>query len=382
MKHSYARLCLAWLAVLGGAVSVALAIFVFVHWWEHRWITFPENLGNERALNLLQSRGAVSADALNFAVIGDINNGTRAFEKVVNRLRREQNMAFLVLLGDCAANADARSHDYFIDEFCETDLDLPTFIVAGNHDVKPGRMEYPEFEAIYGSANFAFIHGRDLFIGLGGIHAPEKLAETLTFLETTLRERRTAAKNVFVFMHYTVRASNDIPTDGIAFGEDFQRLFEKHRVTYVITGHYHRLARTEVNGVTYLVTGGGGARLRRDEFGDLGLFHHLTLIKSDGNSVSEQTIPIPPPLWPLKQLERFERWGLTTILPFGKAHPVAGALGTVLAVAVFSLGLAYLVRSRYPRGGRCQKENVRSPFRENGERMSNNSFIRPESPGR
>ena len=263
MRYRNAHSWLAWLAIISGGLAIAFAVFLLANLWEHGRMAFPENLGNARAPVLLSQHPSQS-DPLKFAIVGDINGGMETFESVIARLREEKAVDFLVLLGDCAANPSPRQHDYFIREFSETGLTLPTFIVAGNHDVEPGRFEYSDFEALYGPANFAFIYRGHLFIGLGGIYGHEKLQETLTFLETTLRENRSKAKKVFVFMHYTAGASEDIPTQKIERSSEFQGLFEKYNVTYVFSGHYHRLARTEVNGVVYFVTGGGGARLRQD----------------------------------------------------------------------------------------------------------------------
>lgn len=129
---------LVWLAVIGGGLVITFAIYLLANLWEHGRIVFPENLGNAKAPALLSQHPGES-DLLEFAVVGDINGGMETFESVISRLREEKTMDFLVLLGDCAADPSLRQHDYFIREFSETGLTLPTFIVAGNHDVEPGR---------------------------------------------------------------------------------------------------------------------------------------------------------------------------------------------------------------------------------------------------
>jgi predicted MPP superfamily phosphohydrolase len=350
MRYRNVYSWLAWLAVVSGGFAIALAIFLLVHLWDHSRRAFPENLGNARATALLSQHSARS-ERLKFAVVGDINQGTETFEAVISRLREEEAVDFLVLLGDCAADPNPPLHKYFINEFSETGLRLPTFIVAGNHDVKPGRFEYSSFEDLYGPINFRFLYRGHLFIGLGGIHSREKLRETLTFLETTLREERSKAKKAFVFMHYTAKASEDIPTAKLGSSPKFQHLFEKYNVTYVFSGHFHRLARTEVNGVVYFVTGGGGARLKHDRFGDIGLFHHLTIIKIGRDSTAEQIIPIQPPWWPFRVAERVERRGLTVLLPWGREHPLAFCIGAIVVISVFVWGIADRCRRRVSREG-------------------------------
>ena len=320
----------AWFALILGAVGIVLTLFLAAHVWEHRQQLFPQNLGNTRAANLLGQHSSAS-DLVKFAVIGDINNGTETFETVVSRLREEQGIAFLVLLGDCAADPIRDLHLYFIDEFAETGFDLPTFIVAGNHDVAPEKFGYPEFEKLYGPANFSFLYRENLFIGLGGIHDEKKVGETLSYLEKTLQEKRPAAKKVFVFMHYPPAPSNYVLPGWQEQMKKFQNLFEQYKVSYVLSGHYHRLARTNVNGVVYLITGGGGAQLRRDRFYDIGLFHHITIIEMGEHEIAEHIIPVASAGGLSRIMERIERNGLTLLLPWLRRYPVAG-FGLVMVI--------------------------------------------------
>ena len=147
MRYRKTRSCLAWLAVAGGLFAIVLTIVFVTNLWEHSRMTFPDNLGNSKAATRILQRSDQSK-TLKFAIVGDINNGTETFEEVISRLREEESVDFLVLLGDCASDPDPRLHKYFREEFSETGLKLPTFIVAGNHDVEPGRFDYAAFEAI------------------------------------------------------------------------------------------------------------------------------------------------------------------------------------------------------------------------------------------
>jgi len=338
------RSLVAWLVVLAGGCAIAVALYVAFQLWDHGRSASPDNLGNTRAAALLPLRPTQS-NVLKFAIIGDINNRPRTFEAVVRRLKEEKDVDLLVLLGDCVSRQELSLHQYFISEFAETCLTIPTFVVAGNHDVKAGMFFYDGFEQLYGPANFSFVSHDCLFIGLGGIHSDQKQLETLSFLEATLATQRARAKKVFVFMHYLPKASEDIPTDGMTYEKEFQNLFEKYRVSYVFGGHYHRLARTEVNGVVYLVTGGGGARLEKDRFGDIGLFHHLTLIKVRDNSVCEHVIPIHAASQSDRFLEKIERLGITWALPCVEHHMMTSAVLAAAVVVLCAWGVTDRIRS-------------------------------------
>jgi hypothetical protein len=73
-------------------------------------------------------------------------------------LRQEKDLSFLILLGDCAGDPSRADHDYFRAELSGTGLTIPTFIVAGNHDVQTGVFGLEEFEALYGPADFSVVY--------------------------------------------------------------------------------------------------------------------------------------------------------------------------------------------------------------------------------
>jgi predicted phosphodiesterase len=335
----------AWSAIILGAVGIALILFLAANAWEHHRQEFPRNLGNARAARLLASR-ETGGNSTKFAVIGDIHNGTETFEAVAAHLREEQNVAFLVLLGDCADDPMRNLHIHFINEFAETGLSLPTFIVAGNHDVAPGKFGYPEFEGLYGPANFAFTYHGNLFIGLGGLLEQTKLIETLSFLEKTLREKRSSVKKVFVFMHYS-----PAPPDYVIAGwqdamKKFQNLFERYKVSYVFSGHHHRLVHTNINGVVYLISGGGGAFLRNDRFRGVGLFHHLTVIETSENEIAEHIIPVAPAGGFSMVMDRIESVGLTTLLPWSWRHPMLSIAAIIIFIGMLLWGAVDRRRQR------------------------------------
>ncbi|MFA4943351.1 MAG: metallophosphoesterase [Lentisphaeria bacterium] len=314
---SVARRWLARAACAALTLALAYALFTLYHGaYEHGLGEAPANLGNAVAKALLAKRpGAGGNDDFTFAVIGDINTGMENFELVVERLRAEPNVEFLVLLGDCAADPAARHHRFFRLEFAETGLELPTFIVAGNHDIGDG-FGPKEFEQDYGPVNFHFGYRDCLFIGLGGTVVPELREATLHELEGILRKERGRYRRCFVFMHYSPPAAVDIPTSDFPGAAQFGELFERYRVDYVLSGHYHRLARTQVGPTAYLVSGGGGARLRHDKFGDVGLFHHLLLFQVRPGSVAEQVFQVEPVARLEKLLAKLESRAATEAWPF------------------------------------------------------------------
>jgi predicted phosphodiesterase len=67
-----------------------------------------------------------------------------------------------------------------------------------------------------------------------------------------------------------------------------QALFVKYNVELVSTGHEHLYERKSVDGVTHIITGGGGAPLYADEKD--GGFNHFIVVTVDGDKVSAEVV--------------------------------------------------------------------------------------------
>ena len=77
--------------------------------------------------------------------------------------------------------------------------------------------------------------------------------------------------------------------------ENFVPLFEKYKVDLVINGHDHDYERTQpINGITYLVTGGGGAGSRPVGRSNFTAFsaavHHIVKGQMAGNTLTLNAI--------------------------------------------------------------------------------------------
>ena len=117
---------------------------------------------------------------------------------------------------------------------------------------------------------------------------PGLTGEQLAWLEAELANN--LSEHLFVIMHKPVFDPSEIYKDHIMSGraiiEKLMKLFEKFGVDYVFTGHIHGYAKSERNGVTYIVTGGAGAPLYLPpEFG--GFYHYVKVTVDDGKIKDE-----------------------------------------------------------------------------------------------
>jgi len=197
-------------------------------------------------------------------------------------------VAFMVILGDCVQRGTPGEHEYFKRElWYEIALPFPVFYVVGNHDVDEEKFPLSRFEETYGPSIFSFEYQECLFIILRILGKPYPTLESLTFLEQTLKQKRKKNRRVFVFMHRPPKFPGDVGVKGGFKNErEFMALCDTYDVDYVFAGHYHGYFRAKLNDVVYLVTGGGGARLRDPYFKT----HHVVIMTVNSDRVYERLL--------------------------------------------------------------------------------------------
>ena len=174
----------------------------------------------------------------------------------------------------------------------------------------------------------------------------------MAYLEKVLAAERAKVSRVFVFIHYPPMAALRAPKEGLfTHPEQFIELFDRYRVNYVISGHHHRLARTEDKATTYLTSGGGGARLGKDDYGQSGLFHHAIVFQINGDSIEEQVLMVAA-AGPIETyVEKGERWLTYDVWPREERHLAAVLTVNALALLGLTVSLRALWRRR-PRPAR------------------------------
>lgn len=117
-------------------------------------------------------------------------------------------------------------------------------------------MEYPEPENYY-----AFNYSNAAFISLD-TNDGETTETQIEWLNKTL-EMVNADENIdwiIVFGHYPLYSEGGRSS---RIGNAFENSFNKYNVDMYISGHIHHYARVQVNDITYIISGGGGAELSR-----------------------------------------------------------------------------------------------------------------------
>ncbi|MGI9648828.1 MAG: metallophosphoesterase family protein [Acidimicrobiia bacterium] len=208
---------------------------------------------------------AGSLPDLRLAVAGDVGDGGDLEWRLASTMYvagRSDPFDALVLLGDNVYpyGDPSRLDEYVFQPFSavlDTGADL--YAIAGNHDALAEDGGRAQLEALgMPGLWWADRIGDVLLVGLDSnqVDNPDQLA----WLETTLAESGAPWKIVAVH-HSPYSAGYQGPDQDVR--EVFSPVFERHGVQLVLSGHDHDYQRTvDINGVTYLVSGGGAGTRR------------------------------------------------------------------------------------------------------------------------
>ena len=236
-----------------------------------------------------------------FVVLGDNRSGGDVYRKIVS-MAMERKPDFIINTGDMIASP-GNSDDWA--KFWELSkvVTVPYFLTVGNHDAHP---KVPRSEKIFkeqvdlpgNELYYSFVAGNSLFIVLDSyIDDQEKriTGEQYAWLEGVLAHA--SQKHKFVFLHhplYTEPGKGHHSGDSLdKYPKDRDRLetlLVKSRLDAVFAGHEHFYQRKSVDGITHVITGGGGAPLYGDEKD--GAFHHYIVMTVDGGTVSGEVVDI------------------------------------------------------------------------------------------
>jgi hypothetical protein len=232
-------------------------------------------------LSLAGTFAGASEQCSVFAIIGDTRIGLTetVYGKFLSRMDSEK-LCFFVIVGDVIDKPGNEKEWRLFKEI--TGPNRKFHIAPGNHDINNTRTAGVYRQQIERPPYYAFSKGDSQFIILfSEMPGSEgKIAGKQFFwLQEELRK---PFRHRFVFIHRPPFPS----TFGKSYGLDrfkierdaLHRLFVDAKVRVVFAGHEHLYNRSEQDGIIYVITGGGGARLLtfNEEYGG---FYHYVLAK-------------------------------------------------------------------------------------------------------
>jgi predicted phosphodiesterase len=228
-----------------------------------------------------------------FVVFGDTRTQHQFHQAVVEQIVA-QEPDFVLHSGDLVANGhSAHEWETFFGIERELMAHAPLFPTLGNHE--GDALHY--FDLFYLPGNerwYTFDYGNARFVCLqvDSIAAFHPGSEQYSWLEETLAAN--TQPWLFVYFHIPPYSSVQDSLEGDV-RQALPPLFERYGVDVVFNGHKHNYERNEVNGVTYVVTGGGGAPLyamqeREPTQVAFAMAHHFVLLEIDGHHLEATVI--------------------------------------------------------------------------------------------
>jgi hypothetical protein len=167
----------------------------------------------------------------------------------------------------------------------------PLFNAPGNHEI----FDRPELATLYakrmGKLYGSFDYGNSHFVAVDTEEAGVKggiSKKQMDWLRHDLETNKSAA-HIFAFMHHPLYPKD--PKEGfpdLSVRDALHKLFVQNKVKNVFSGHEHIFYKSEHDGVTYWVSGGGGAP--NGEAPEDGGFQHYVLFTVDGDSVTSTVL--------------------------------------------------------------------------------------------
>ncbi len=241
--------------------------------------------------------------ALDFVMIGDSGTGSQAqYDVAAQMLALDPD--FMLHLGDVIYPA-GEAEDYdpkFFEPYQDLLDSAPIFPSLGNHDY--GTLNgAPYLDVLYLPSNnpagteryYSFDWGDAHFVALDT--TPPRYADTamLQWLESDLAASTATWK--FVYFHHAIYSSGPHGYESIIeqIRDVLAPIFERHDVDMVFAGHDHDYERSRpINGVIYIVSGGGGADtypVFPQPFSAFALsVHHTAQVQIDGCILSLRAI--------------------------------------------------------------------------------------------
>lgn len=205
-----------------------------------------------------QTAAAPDTPAFTFVVFGDTRTQHDVHRAVVARIEA-LGPAFALHTGDLVERGDlADQWETFFDIEEGMMAHIPLFPALGNHE----RDAVHYFDRFYLPGNerwYVFDYGNARFVSLqiDGIAPFDPQSEQYAWLEQVLA----ANTQPWLFVYFHIPPYSALREDEmeIAVRQTLTPLFEQYGVDAVFNGHHHNYQRSVVDGLPYIIAGGGGA---------------------------------------------------------------------------------------------------------------------------
>ena len=245
-----------------------------------------------------QQPAAQAGEKFTFVAYGDTRSNPDVHARVIAAIVR-QHPEFVLQSGDLVSNGGNPNQWKEFDEITAPlrAAHIAYYPARGNHDLGQYYADRVHEPILSGNKYYySFERHKNMFIALDEFQDYDPSSEQYRWLEGQLKRGRDKDVNTWILFHespFSVGPHGPTP-EALAY---LHPLFKKYQPRAVVCGHDHLYYRTTRDGVTYLITGGGGAPLYDPIHADLAIpgdvyvkAYHIIRLDVDGKNVAGTTI--------------------------------------------------------------------------------------------
>ena len=267
----------------------------------------PDLVGRDPDARTDDTHFQQDAETVRFLAIGDFGTGgpeQMAIARAMCAHREEEPFADVVTTGDnvyATGEIGDFDDDFLIPYACLHEEGVRFHAVLGNHDDDTLKGEAQIAEPAFGmpARDYTWSLGPIDFVMFDSQEVERELEGETEFEEGSSYDRaleeiekaQDATWTVVVF-HTPVYSAGEVHGSEPGFDEDLAQPFVEAGVDLVLNGHDHNYQSGESEGVTYVVTGGGGAELYPcvepppEEINTCLQEHHFVEVEADEDSMT------------------------------------------------------------------------------------------------
>ncbi len=198
------------------------------------------------------------------AVYGDSRSGHVTHRRIVEGIERINPVA-VFHTGDLVNNGAKKANWKTFNEItADLQFNTPFYPAIGNHEKPndPSTLYFEQFDLPGNERWYTKDIYRISFVVLDTESSLAVGSDQYEWLKARL-ESMDADRTVIAVFHYPPFSTGNHGGDEKGLKNSIVPLFERYDVDLVFSGHDHNYERSMVNGIHYLVTGGGGAPTKR-----------------------------------------------------------------------------------------------------------------------
>jgi len=210
-------------------------------------------------------RSNVTGDhGFRFFAYGDDRSDSAAHQSVINRMLAQSPTPILALnVGDLTYDGSATAYATFFRIEKNLLSRMPMYPSIGNHDENNLTNWYRYLVLPNNERWYEFHYGNSAFYCLDNYSTYTPGSTQYNWLVAALQADSAdpAVRHIFVFLHEPPYTTNTGHSSNLTVRQYLCPLFERFHVPITFQGHVHCYEHALVNGVHYIITGGGGAPL-------------------------------------------------------------------------------------------------------------------------